>query len=87
MSDPKLERTSVQINYRCDDGYKAEAGYKSGKGVRAFEGDPTRPEAALLAGVEELARLTALFGFEAEARKVFDEAAARVAGWRARRAA
>ena len=87
MSDPKLERTSVQITYRADDGYKAEVGYKSGKGVRAFEGGPTRPEAALLAGVEELARLTALFGFEAEARQAFDAATARVNEWRAQRAA
>lgn len=86
MSDPKLERTSVQINYCADDGYKAEAGYKSGKGVPALEGGPTLPEAALLAGVEELARLTALFGFEAEARKAFDSAVARVNEWRAHRA-
>ena len=86
MADPKLERTCVQINYTADDGYKSQCGYRSGKGS-PINGDATKPEDALLAGLEELARLAALFGFEDEARKATEGAFARVADWRAKRVA
>ncbi len=86
MADPKLERSSVQINYTADDGYKSQCGYRSGKGAPVY-GDATKPEGALLAGLEELARLAALFGFESEARKAVEGAFARVAEWRAQRVA
>ena len=78
MADPKLERNSVEIKYTADDGYSAVTGYRTGKGA---------PEGALLAGLEELARIAALFGFEDEARKTVDGAFARVAEWRAKRVA
>jgi hypothetical protein len=58
MDDPKLKRTSVTVKYSADDGYSSDAGFK---------GTPERPELGLLAALEELARLTALFGFDAEA--------------------
>ena len=86
MADPKLERTSVEIRYTADDGYSSVCGYRTGKGA-PVHGDATRPEGALLSALEELARITALFGFEAEARKTVDEAFARVAEWRAQRVA
>ena len=86
MADPKLERSSVEIKYTADDGYSSVCGYRTGKGA-PVQGDATKPEGALLAGLEELARITALFGFEAEARKTVDEAFARVAEWRAQRVA
>lgn len=82
MADPKLERSSVQINYTADDGYSSRCGYASGKGSPG-----TEPQTALLGGLEELARIAALFGFEAEARKAVDDALTRVAEWRAQRVA
>ena len=82
MANPTLSRTSVRIIYTASDGYRAEFGAKSGKGAQSM-GKPTEPQAALLSGLEELARLTALFGFEAEALETFNAARARVAGWRA----
>lgn len=82
MEDPKLERASVDIRYRADDGYSSVCGFKSGKGY----GDP-KPESSLLGALEELARIAALFGHEAEARKAVDDALARVAEWREKRAA
>ena len=85
MADPKLNRTSVQINYAADDGYSSRCGYSSGKGVK-LDGKPTEPQMALLCGVEELARLAALFGFESEARQAFEGAVARVNEWRSKRA-
>lgn len=84
MSDPKLTRSSVEIRYTADDGYSTVSGYRTGKGA-PVAGDATKPEGAILAGLEELARIAALFGYEAEARKTVDEAFSRVAEWRAQR--
>lgn len=78
MDDPKLNRTSVTVKYTADDGYSSDAGFK---------GTPERPELGLLGALEELARLTALFGFEAEALEAFNGARERVAEWRGKRAA
>lgn len=76
MSDPKLVRSSVRIKYRADDGYASEHEVNSHlTGVAAH--------VPLLKGLEELARLTALFGFEAEALERFNAARKRVADWRA----
>ena len=81
-----LKRISVQIKYSSSDGYRAEFGTKGGEGsVHLTTGEPVPPQYALIAALEELARLTALFGFEAEARKAADNAFARVAEWRANR--
>lgn len=82
MADPKLERSSVDIRYRADDGFSSVCGLKSGKGYV-----DTKPESALLGALDELARIAALFGYQDEARKTVDEALARVAEWRAKRAA
>lgn len=87
MADPTLKRTSVQINYTASDGYRSECGYKAGAGSISLKtGEPIPPEGALLEALEELARLTALFGFEAEALERFNAARARVFEWRKTRA-
>lgn len=82
MTDPILKRTSVVIKYTASDGYRAEFGAKGGVGsTNRVTGEPVPPQKALIAAFEELARLTALFGFEAEAREAADGAFARVAQW------
>lgn len=86
MADPKLTRTSVQIKYTSSDGYRAEFGGKAGTGSKHLKtGEEVPPQHALLAALEELSRLTALFGFEEDAKKAFDEPRARVAEWKASR--
>jgi hypothetical protein len=88
MADPTLKRTSVNIKYIGSDGYRAEWNAMAGEGTAHRKtGDQVPPQNALIAAFEELARLTALFGFEDEARKAADEAFSRVAEWRAGRAA
>lgn len=87
MADPKLVRSSIEIKYAADDGYRAEYGGKSGQGSKNLRtGEEVPPQHALIAGLEELARLTALFGFEAEALEAFNGARQRVAEWKAQRA-
>lgn len=73
MSDPKLKTARVTIHYTSDNGYSAEFKVK---------GKRETPHGGLIEGLEELARLTALFGFEDEAAKAFNAARARVAAWR-----
>jgi hypothetical protein len=75
MADPTLKSTSVQIKYSSSDGYRSEVGFGSNRA-------PT-PQAALIGSIEELARVLALFGFEAEAKSAVDGAFRRVAAWRA----
>lgn len=83
MEDPKLKRTSVQIKYTSTDGFLAEFSAKAGTGTKhRVTGEEVPPQHALIAGSEELARLTALFGFEAEARQAADGAFKRVEEWR-----
>lgn len=83
MNDPKLKRTSVQIKYTSTDGFSAEFVGKAGAGTRhRVTGEEVPPQRALIAGFEELARLTALFGFESEARQAADDAFNQVAEWR-----
>lgn len=76
MTDPTLKRTRVLIAYTGSDGYRSEWQAKGGVGSKA------PAEGPLLAGIEELARMLALFGFEDEARKRVDGAFARVREWR-----
>lgn len=78
MFDPKLKTTSVVMKYRADDGFCAEDRYK---------GTAENPQAGWLYALEELARLTALFGFEDEALSRFNGARERVAEWKAARTA
>lgn len=76
--DPKLTGSEVTINYTSDDGFGMEHYSTS----RPHDG---RPHLPLLVALEELARLTALFGFEDEALARFNAARKRVADWRAAR--
>jgi len=78
MNDPKIKTAKVVIKYKADDGYHADM---------TCSGLPDKPQIALLEGLKELARLTALFGFEAEALEVFNTARANVAEWRDNRLA
>jgi hypothetical protein len=77
MSDPTLKRTSVTIKYTASDGYSQDVGYSSARA--------SSPEAVLIEALEELARLTALFGFEDRALAAFNAARQRVFEWRATR--
>lgn len=85
-TDPKLTRTNVQIKYSSSDGFRCEYGAKAGKGSTNLRtGEEVPPQHALLEALGELARLTALFGFEAEALEEFNGARQRVAEWREKR--
>lgn len=85
-TDPKLTRTSVQIKYSSSDGFRFEYGAKAGTGTKhRVTGEEVPSQHALLEALGELARLTALFGFEAEALKEFNGARQRVAEWREKR--
>ena len=84
-TDPKLTRSRVVVAYHADDGYKSEETYRSHQGGKTCGGMPMKPQEALLVGLEELAHLTALFGFEEEALSRFNAARQRVADWRATR--
>jgi hypothetical protein len=86
-TDPTLKRTTVVIKYTSSDGYRAELTTKGGEGTaHRVTGEPVPPQRALISALEELARLTALFGFEDEALEAFTGARQRVAEWRASRA-
>jgi hypothetical protein len=88
MADPKLKKTSVVIRYTASTGHRAEMTCKAGEDVAHLKtGKPVPPEKALLSGIEELARLLALFGFEQQAREAVDGAFGRVAEWRKSREA
>lgn len=77
MSDPTLKTTSALIRYTASDGYRAEITCKNVPGLPQLP-----PEQHLLNALEELARITALFGFEDKAAEVFVAARARVAEWK-----
>lgn len=77
--DPTLKDAAVMIRYSASDGYKSEAGFMGGNKRSAA------PEEALLGALEELARLTALFGLQSQAEKRVAESFQRVADWRAAR--
>lgn len=74
MSDPKIVRSSVVIKYQSDDGYSYEATFNKG----------VTPEIPMLEATEELARLTALFGFEKEAQDRCEKARKLISDWRSR---
>ena len=78
MADPTLKRSSVSIRYSASDGYRYEVGYSNTPRM----GVKPPPERPLLDALEELARLTALFGFEDKALEVFNSARDRVFAWR-----
>ena len=76
-TDPKLKRTSVKIAYSATDGYRVETMYSNTP--RGADFVTPSPESVLLDALEELARLTALFGFGNEALERFNAARERVA--------
>ena len=78
MSNPQLVKARVLIEYSSDDGYKSS--WECGT-----EEKPT-PDQVLLNGLEELTRLTALFGLHAEAKKLFDAMQENIASFHAERA-
>ncbi len=78
MNDPKIVHCAVTISYRSDDGYSYKAKMATIKGL-------PNPALPLIEALEELSRLTALFGFEDEALQAFNAARERVAKWRSER--
>lgn len=88
MADPKFKSTSVFITYKSSDGVRVEQKASTDTTSRHLRtGDLLGAQHALLEGLEELARLTALFGFEAEALERFNAARQRVVEWKAKRGA
>lgn len=75
--DPTLKTASITIKYTASDGYKMVAQFDGG-GKRS-----ATAEDVLLAGIDELARLAALFGLQDKADQMMNEAIRRVANWRA----
>lgn len=77
MSDPTLKSASVTIRYTSSDGYSMET---------CLKGGPSNPlstaEHCLLDTLEELARLTALFGLQEKASERVEGSFKRVAEWR-----
>lgn len=74
-----LTRTSVQLKFTTNSGYRSEFTGKGGKGsAHRVTGEEVPPQAPLLAALKEVARLSAVFGFEAQARAAFEEAVAGV---------
>lgn len=80
MSDPKIAACSVAVRYRAD-GYNSSVEFHVDY-RRTKEIPPERP---FIDAIEELARLTALFGFDEEALKAFNDARERVFEWRKNR--
>jgi hypothetical protein len=75
MADPKLKQTEVVIRYKSDDGYRCKV---------VFIGNE-KPEIGFLQALDELSRLTSLFGFDDEALAAFNSARERVSEWKSRR--
>lgn len=78
MADPMLTKTSVTVRYTSNDGYSSDQTFK----IYPIDHNRLPPEQPLIDAVEELARLTALFGFEDKALAAFNEARKRVFDWR-----
>lgn len=73
MPDPTISRSSVVIKYGSSDGFSSTQSIKNNKDT---------PHKALMTALDEISRLTALFGFEVEAETVFYAARSRVAEWK-----
>ncbi|MDP1980499.1 hypothetical protein [Undibacterium sp.] len=81
MTDPKIIKAVVTINYTADDGTSSSVTYKEYP-ADAGRNPPCQP---LIDGLEELARLTTLFKFENKALVAFHEARKKVFIWRSKR--
>lgn len=77
MTDPKLVVALVTITHASDDGYQSTESFFSG------EGNPV--EGVLLGALQELTRLTALYGFAKKAKDKFDAMQATMADFHAAR--
>lgn len=75
--DPTLTRVKIAIDLTASDGYKSN--WLSSPHTNA------PPKQCLMNGIEELARLTSLYGFEAEALEAFNCSRERVAKWKIKR--
>lgn len=73
MDHPKLINSRVVIEFECDDGYDKSSTYTNDRA----DGKKI-PHNALMTALDDLARITALYGFEDEALNVFNSARARV---------
>jgi len=83
MPEPTLVKTSVTISYTASDKYRQSFEARGGKGAHnRVTGVEVHPHKAYLAAVEELARLTELFGFGAEAKAKFEKGQQAVKDWR-----
>ena len=76
--DPRIEKCSVSISYKSDDGYECNQEFH----IFPIDHNVKMPEQPMIDGLEELARLTALFGLEARAKEVFEAAQGRVQEWK-----
>ena len=85
VGDPTLVRTRVDIAYTASDGFRMESGFNNAPRGRDFV-TPTA-NSVFLDALEELARLTALFGLEKEALERFNAVRERVAEFKAGRVA
>lgn len=78
MSDniPKLLKASVTIKYTTDDGYRSEVKFANNKAT---------PEQILIAGLDELARICALFVSENDVTVTIEDVLERIAQWKENR--
>jgi hypothetical protein len=53
MDTPKLKRVTIEIGYRCDDGYSTKKTLRTGDGT---------PEGVILSAAYELSRMVSLYG-------------------------
>ncbi|MFZ3004180.1 MAG: hypothetical protein WA071_27960 [Undibacterium umbellatum] len=81
MTDPKIIKATVTISYTSDDGLSSSTTF-SDRPVSVGKIAPVQP---LIDGLEELARVTTLFGHEINALTVFHEARKQVFIWRSKR--
>lgn len=84
MSRPKIQFAKVTIAYVSDDGHQCEETFSTSlnnKATAAGVIDQQKPEQPFVDALEELARLTALFGVDDMALVAFNGARERVAEW------
>jgi cob(I)alamin adenosyltransferase len=83
MSDPTLKKTSVKISYASSDGHRMTFTANGGKGTtHQRTGEEVPPQSAFIEAVAQLARLTALFGYQDEALAAFTKAQKDIADWK-----
>lgn len=84
MTHPKIQFAKVTISYVSDDGFQSEETFSTSLNNKATAAgiiDQQKPEQPFVDGLEELARLTSLFGVDDMALAAFNGARERVAEW------